>query len=178
MSIEVKPTDLDLDKSQIELRQKQTNLAQAYENKIKSLFQDKLDNTITQETYEEVLEEIRRDFLAKITEINRNFDITTPEVKFKHIMSKAILDQIKRGFGYYEALIEVKPIINQYNNQLGENILMNTAKPTFESIEKLEKINLIHNVVTAMELPNQYAERIVNLVIDKEFGYRKSDKDK
>jgi hypothetical protein len=176
MSIEVKPTELDLDKSQIELKQKQTNLTQAYENKIKSLFQDKLDNTITQEDYEDVLDEIRREFLTKITEINRNFDISTPEVHFRHLMSKAIMDQIRRGFGYYEALIEVKPLINQYNNQLGEDLLHNTTKPTFEAIEKIEKIKLIHTIVTAMELPQQYTDRIVNLVIDKEFGYRKIDR--
>lgn len=169
----MKTPEIDLDTSQINILQKQSSLLEVYEGKIQALLQEKIDTNIDETTYEDKKEDLRREFLSEFNNTLKEVDLSTPEIHFKNIMSKALLDQIKRGFGYYEAMMEIRPKINQYNMQLGEEVLESKTKNSLETIEKLERIVLLTNIVKAMKMEDKYADLIINLNINKEFGIKK-----
>ena len=148
-------------------------LLEIYEGKIQALLQEKLDMAGDEDLFEEKQEELRKEFLGDMNNTLKEIDITTPEIHFKNIMAKALLDQVKRGFGYYEAMMELRPKINQYNMQLGDEVIESKTKGPLETIEKLERVVLLTEIVQALKMPEKYADRIINLAIDKEFGPKK-----
>jgi hypothetical protein len=165
---------IDFDRSQLEIKQRQSKLLEVYEGKIQSLLQESIDHIIDEDVYTERQEDLRRAFLSDMNNTLKEVDITTPEIHFKNLMSKALLNQIKRAFGYYEAIQELKPKINQYNMQLGEQVLETSTRESFKLIEKIEKVLLITEIVEAMNMAPKYSEKLVNLVIEREFGVHKS----
>jgi hypothetical protein len=159
----------DFDKSQLLIQQKQNQLLEMYEGKVQTLLQEKLDTIIDEDTYKEQQEEIRRIFLYQFNETLKEVDLATPEIHFRNMMTKALLAQVKRAFGCYQAVENLKPVINQYNMQLGEQVLESEFNDTLNIIEKIEKVQLVLDITEAMKLPQEVAKQIVSNVIDKEF---------
>lgn len=159
----------DFDRSQLLIQQKQSNLLEMYEGKIQALLQEKLDNIIDDENYQNEKEDLRRIFLHQFNENLKEIDITTPEIHFKNVMTKALMGQVKRAFGCYHAVENIKPVINQYNMQLGDQVLDSPFTSTFALIEKVEKVQLALDILKAMEMPENIINHILGNIIDKEF---------
>lgn len=166
-------SEIGIDKSQLDIMQRQNKLLEIYEGRIQALLQEKVDAVVDEDIYEEKKEDLRKEFLSGMNNTLKEVDISTPEIYFKNLMAKALLNQIKRGFGYYEAMMELRPIIKQYNMQIGDEVLESLSKGPLDMIEKLEKVVLIAEIVRALKLEEKYAEKVVSLVIEKEFGHKK-----
>lgn len=159
----------ELDKSQMLIQQKQEKLLEMYEGKIQALLQEKLDNLITEEEYSDQKEDVRRIFLHQFNENLKEVDITTPELHFSNLVTKALLGQVRRAFGCYQAVENLRPVLQQYNHQLGEPVLESSFKSTFDIIEKLEKLNLTMELMVNLGFKQSAIDRVVSNMVDREF---------
>lgn len=173
MSKVEKQEEIDLDKNQLDIIRKQTKLMERYEGKIQSLLQDKLDGDLSEEDWNDNQEEIRKSFLRQFQEIYTEIDDSTPEIHFRNVLYKATLDQIKRSFGYYNALTDLDSKVKQYNMELNDQVLENDAQTQLVLITKLEHVKLTATLAEALELPKDWTARIVEHTIDKLFASHK-----
>lgn len=159
----------DLDKSQLLIQQKQTRLLEMYEGKIQALLQEKLDNLITEDEYKDKQEDIRRIFLHQFNENLKEVDITTPEIHFSNILTKSLLGQVRRAFGCYQAVENMRPVLQQYNHQLGEPVLESSFKSTMDIIEKLEKLTLTNDLMQGMDFSQDLINQVLANMVNREF---------
>jgi hypothetical protein len=173
MSKVEKQEELDIDKNQLAVLRKQTDILERYEGKIQSLLQDRLDDNITEEDWGDRQEDLRKSFLREFNEVNAEIDNSTQEIHFRNVLYKATLDQIKRCFGYYNALTDLDSKIKQYNMELNDQVLENDPKSQLSLIMKLEHVKLTATMAEALGLPVKWSNKIVEHTIDKLFASHK-----
>lgn len=165
--------DLSLDKSLLMKMRQQNEALQRYEGKIQALLQEHIDGTINQEEWQEAQDELRSCFLTDFQEITSKVDITAPEITFRNIVYENSLKRVKRYFGYYKAITDVKKAVIQYNMELNEEVLQVETKDELQAINKLENVKFVLEMATALALPKPVIERIMSNTIDEVFRSKK-----
>lgn len=164
--------EIDLDKTQLEVMRKQTAMLERYEGKIQTLLQDRLDGNISDDDYSEQQDELRKIFLREFQDLYSEVDQSTPELHFRKVLYKASMDQVKRYFGYYTAMVDINNKIVQYNMELNEQVLSFESQDVLTLIGKLEHVKMTIAMVEALEIPKKQAQQIVDLTIVRLFGVR------
>lgn len=171
-----KPDSIDLDKKSLESLRNLTKITEKYEGFVVGALNEHAEGLIDEDVLEERREEFRKIFLNDITEAIKKLDSNTTELKFKKILYDNFLEQIKRNFGYFQAVQEIQTKILQYNMELGDNVLTLQTEKHLSLIEKLEDIKTILSLADALNLPEKHIDLIVSNIINKEFGPKHTGK--
>lgn len=141
--------------------------------KVRILIQEAQDGLLTPEESLEEQEKIASQALEEINELALEFDQNTYEVFFKNLIYTSTRNQIKRYFGYHEAISAAEDLVRRYNQELGDNVL-SLGSDSLTILHKIDSIYTAKLLIGALGLSDDEQQRIVNHMIDTNFKTVKS----
>jgi hypothetical protein len=164
-----KSEKISLDKN-LGIAREQTALLERYEGKIQALLQERIDNQITDDMWEEKQEDLRKEFLIQYEEVCKKIDTTVPERVFRDCVYNSLHQQVRRFFGYYNAVTDVQRKVDQYNMELNDQVLSVDHKDQLAIIRKVDNVRFASDLLDALQVSAKHKDRILSHMIDRAFG--------
>lgn len=149
------------------------NLISRHENFCAQIRAQVIEDELSEEEAEEHIAAYRLKLLAGL---EASFDLneeTDVEHAYEVILFDALNDDVRRKFGYGKAMDRYEETIQNYNNEMGDNVLSFNRNETESVLHNLGRIYFIRQVGVHLGLEKNDIDKIVQNLINKYFRAEK-----
>ena len=161
----------------------------SWESKIRILFQDYADTVeereegleegaessvseVQEEELQEQLEDIRADLLESLKSQFATVERDAPSKTYEAILYALLLDRLRRNFGYFAAISQIRVEAQAMNNMVGDQVFDVDAPKIAKLLSSIDEIYFVRQLCLGLGLPPYEIEQIVEYQIQREFKPR------
>lgn len=171
-----------LTRAPLEERAKALATIASWENKTRILFQDYANTVedleegaefptpeVQEEELQEQLEDLRADLLENLKSQFATVERDAPSKAYEAILYALLIDRLRRNFGYFAAISQVRVEAQAMNNMVGDQVFDVDANNVAKLLSSIDEIYFVRQLCLGLGLPPHEIEKIVDYQIQREF---------